>query len=371
MKIGFVFGTRPEIIKLSPVIRECEKRRIKFFTIHTGQHYSKSMSELLIDELNLPHPDYKLKIRSKAAYRQGDHTGRMMTKIEDIFLKERPDIVVVHGDTNTTLAGALTASKISTTKSFTGFQMKVAHIEAGLRSYDRGMPEETNRVIADHLSDFLFVPTKNSKNIVVGEGIKPSKVYVTGNTIVDAVYHILSKNGTESKILKDLKMEKNKYILLTLHRQENVDNKKRVKILLKAIDEIHKKCNLPVLFPIHPRTVKMFESFGIKLPEGIECIDPCGFSDFIKLESNAALILTDSGGVQEEACVLRVPCVTLRTSTERPETVDVGVNMVAGIDPKKIVSYARKMLKFSRKYKSPLGDGNAAKKIVDILLKSG
>ena len=370
MKIGFVFGTRPEIIKLSPVIRECRKRKIKFFTIHTGQHYSKSMSDFFIDELNLPHPDYKLKIRSRAAYRQGDHTGRMMVKIEDIFLKEMPDIVVVHGDTNTTLAGALTASKISTTKSFTGFQMKVAHIEAGLRSYDRGMPEETNRVIADHLSDFLFVPTKNSKNIVIGEGIKSSKVHVTGNTIVDAVYHVLSKNGTESKILKDLKMEKNKYILLTLHRQENVDDKKRVKVLLKAINEIHKKNKLPILFPIHPRTIKMFESFGIKLSEGIKCIDPCGFSDFIKLESNAALILTDSGGVQEEACVLGVPCVTLRTSTERPETVSVGANIIAGINPKKIVSETNKMLKTNRKWKNPLGNGNAAKKIIDILMSS-
>lgn len=367
MKVGFIFGTRPEIIKLSSLIRECIRQKVRFFTIHTGQHYTFNMSELFLKELGLPEPDYCLKVKSKAPYRQGDHTGRMMVGIEEILLKEMPDVVLVQGDTNSALAGALTASKISTTKAFTGFSMKVGHVEAGLRSYDRGMPEEINRVLADHLSDFLFAPTKRSGDIMISEGIMPSKVYVTGNTVVDALYHSLKVSG--GGLLEELGLKGMPYMLLTLHRQENVDSKARLAGIFKGLKLVSAKHGLPIIFPVHPRTVKKLEEFGMGVPGFIRTIEPCGFLDFIDLEANAALILTDSGGLQEEACALGVPCVTLRDTTERPETVDVGANIVAGVDPEDISKAASRMMKRRSGWKNPFGKGDSARKILGILKK--
>ncbi|MBF0215745.1 MAG: UDP-N-acetylglucosamine 2-epimerase (non-hydrolyzing) [Candidatus Omnitrophica bacterium] len=365
MKIAFIFGTRPEIIKLSSVIRLSVREKIPFVTIHTGQHYSTVMSRRFFRELDLPMPDYNLNIRSKAPWRQGDHTGRMMMRLEQILLKELPGVVVVHGDTNSTLAGALTASKISTTKAFTGFDIKLAHVEAGLRSYDRSMPEEINRIMADHLSDLLFVPTVKSRDIVLSEGVKRKKVFVTGNTFVDTLYF---KRPEWSGNLPG-SPDKGGYILLTIHRQENVDDKKRFVGILKAIKKIGVDHKLPIIFPAHPRTVKKMEEFGISVSGWMELMEPCAFTEFIALEANAALILTDSGGVQEEACVLLVPCVTLRDSTERPETVDVGANIIAGIDPVNIVKSARVMLSRKRDWKNPFGDGRAAERILDVLVR--
>ncbi|MFH1837578.1 MAG: UDP-N-acetylglucosamine 2-epimerase (non-hydrolyzing) [Candidatus Omnitrophota bacterium] len=368
-KLAFIFGTRPEIIKLSPVIRLCIKKKVPFFTVHTGQHYSRNMSDVFLKELALPAPDYSLNIRSKAPYRQGDHTGRMMAKMEDILLKEMPSVVLVHGDTNSALAGALTASKISTTKAFTGFDMKVAHVEAGLRSYDRTMPEEINRVIVDHLSDHLFAPTKRAKDIMISEGIDPKKIYVTGNTIVDAVYYELRSEKRLKSISKKFKLEKDAYMLLTLHRQENVDDKNRMKEIFRGIDGIHNKYGLPIVFPIHPRTVKKMEGSKIKLKDHIRIIKPSGFTEFICMERNARLVLSDSGGVQEETCVLKTPCVTLRDSTERPETVEVGSNVVAGVSAVKIIKASDLMMSKHRNWKNPFGNGDAAEKILIALKK--
>ncbi|MGD2279012.1 MAG: UDP-N-acetylglucosamine 2-epimerase (non-hydrolyzing) [Candidatus Omnitrophota bacterium] len=370
MKLAFIFGTRPEIIKLSSLIRLCRKKKIDFFTVHTGQHYSHNMFKLFLKELELDKPDYTLDVKSKAPYRQGDHTGRMMVKLEHILLEEKPSVVLVQGDTNTTLAGALTASKISTTRSFTGFNMRLGHVEAGLRSYDRSMPEEINRVMSDHLSDFLFAPTSRSKEIAVGEGISKNKISVTGNTIVDAMYHGLESGKNKIDILSEYGLKKDSYILLTLHRQENVDNRKRLIKILAGVEKVGKKHKMPVVFPIHPRTVKMFRVFDIKPHECIRVVEPCSFLGFLQLESSARLILTDSGGVQEESCVLRVPCVTLRTTTERPEAVDIGANVIAGTDSRSIFDSAEIMLDKKRKWSNPFGNGNAAGKIIEKLKKS-
>jgi UDP-N-acetylglucosamine 2-epimerase (non-hydrolysing) len=327
------------------------------------------MDEIFFKELNLPAPKYKLHIKSKAPYMQGNHTGRMMIEIEEILLREMPYCVVVQGDTNTVLAGAMTAEKISTTHNFTGFNIKVAHVEAGLRSYDRNMPEEVNRFIADHLSDFLFAPTGKQKELLIKEGVPQNWVHVTGNTIVDAVNQILNQAKEKSNILKKLNLEKDSYVLLTLHRQENVDSSKVFRDILKGLSLAGNKLKLPIVFPIHPRTVKMLKKFNLILPACIKTIEPAGFLDFIWLEANAFLIMTDSGGLQEESCILKVPCVTLRNNTERPETVYVGSNIVSGTSPQKILEAVVKMSRTKRSWLNPFGDGKSGERIIKILLK--
>jgi len=368
-KLAFIYGTRPEIIKLAPLIKLCQAKKIPFFSIHTGQHYSYDMDSIFFKELSLPLPKHRLSIKSKAPYRQGDHTGRMLIALEEILLKEMPYSVVVQGDTNTAFAGALTAEKISTTENYTGFHIKVAHVEAGLRSYDRSMPEETNRFVADHLSDFLFCPTKHEKEILLKEGVPSSWIYVTGNTIVDAVKRYSNVAEKKSKILSRLNLKKDSYLLMTLHRQENVDSERIFTKILKGIEYVYKNVGLPIIFPMHKRTTKMLKEFNLKIPKGVLAIEPIGLLDFLSLEMSARLILTDSGGVQEEACALGVPCVTLRDNTERPETVDVKANIIAGRNPNEILKSTHKMLKAKRAWKNPLGDGKASDKILEVLWK--
>jgi len=368
-KLGFIFGTRPEIIKLSPLIKLCRAKKVPFFCIHTGQHYSYDMDEIFFRDLELPSPDYKLHIRSKAPFRQGEHTGRMLIDIEHILLKEKPYSVVVQGDTNTVLAGALSAEKISTTMSFTGLHIKVAHVEAGLRSYDRNMPEEVNRFIADHLSDYLFTPTAKEKQILLKEGAPPGWIHVTGNTIVDALRLHLGNAQERKSILDELGLLKGSYILLTLHRQENVDSKRSFGDIIRGISLVGKEVKLPIIFPMHPRTKKMLQKHKLRLPSCVRVIEPVGFMDFLQLEANARLAMTDSGGVQEETCILKVPCVTLRHNTERPETVEVGSNIVAGTEPGSILRAARKMLKAKRMWRQPFGDGKASERMLEIMLR--
>ncbi|MDD5556323.1 MAG: UDP-N-acetylglucosamine 2-epimerase (non-hydrolyzing) [bacterium] len=363
----FVFGTRPEIIKLGPLIRLCREERVPFFCIHTGQHYSRAMDEVFFEELGLPMPRYRLSIRSKAPHRQGDHTGRMLIEIEKILLDRFPFCVVVQGDTNTAFAGALTAEKISTTESFMGYHIRVAHVEAGLRSYDRSMPEETNRFIADHLSDFLFVPTAEERKILLREGVPRAAIHVTGNTIVDAVRQSIPAAERRSRILETLRLPPGSYLLLTLHRQENVDSREVFAGILEGLSMAMRALGRPIVFPMHPRTAKMVERFGVAMPEGVRVLPPLGFLDFLRLEANAAMVFTDSGGVQEETCILGVPCVTLRTSTERPETVAVGSNVVAGTAPRGIVRAARRMAGARRRWRNPFGDGRSARRMLEIL----
>ena len=316
----FILGTRPEIIKLSPLIRLCQNKRVPFKIIHSGQHYSYAMDRVFFSELKLPMPDYRLDIRSKAPHMQGEHTGRMLIEIEKILLKDMPKAVIVQGDTNTALAGAMTADKISTTKSYTGFEIKVAHVEAGLRSYDRSMPEEINRFLVDHISDFLFVPTAIQKNIVLKEGVPSDNVFVTGNTIVDAVRANLALAGKKKAFLSKIGVKKGNFILLTLHRQENVDSEKTFRRICRGINLVTEKFGMSVVFPVHPRTEKKIRAFDIEFHNNVKVLRPLDFLMFLYAESTASLILTDSGGVQEEACMLKVPCVTLRDNTAQTAT---------------------------------------------------
>ncbi|AFV22757.1 UDP-N-acetylglucosamine 2-epimerase [Methanolobus psychrophilus R15] len=351
MKIAIILGTRPEIIKMSPVIRECERRGLDFEILHTGQHYSFEMDRVFFEELKLPAPKYNLDVGSGL---HGEQTGKMLAGIERILLEDTPDVVLVQGDTNTVLAGALAASKL---------HIKVGHIEAGLRSFDRTMPEETNRIVADHISDYLFAPTQNSKKYLLAEGIPEERIFVTGNTVVDAVYQNLEISKQSRKTLERFGLEEGGYFLTTVHRAENTDKKERLAGILAGFEQIYAEFSLPILFPAHPRTVKMIREFGLQVPEGTQVIDPVGYLDFLQLEGSAKLILTDSGGLQEEACILGVPCVTLRDNTERPETVDVGANVVCG--EKSVMLCVKQMMQVGKEWKNPYGNGDAA----EIMLK--
>jgi len=365
--LTFILGTRPEIIKLSPLIKLCQRQRIPYKIIHSGQHYSYDMDKVFFKDLKLRTPAYSLGIRSKAPYMQGNHTGRMLIHIEEILLKDFPRAVVVHGDTNTALAGALTAEKITTTKGYTGLEINVAHVEAGLRSFDRTMPEEVNRFLVDHLSDFLFAPTKIQERILRKEGVPKNYIHVTGNSIVDAVQQNVKLSHSRRHILKKIGLEQRRYILMTLHRQENVDSKPRLVSILRGIEQVKKKVHLPIVFPMHPRTANSLKKFRLKIHEGTHVIPPVDFLSFLYLESKAGLALTDSGGVQEETCILGVPCVTLRDNTERPETVEVGANIIAGVKPCNIIRASEKMLNATKGWRNPFGDGRASKKMLSVL----
>ncbi len=356
MKIGVILGTRPEIIKLSPVIRELVRKETDFFILHTGQHYSYNLDKVFFEQLKLPQPRYNLDVRSGS---HAEETGKMLIGIEKVLLEEKADIVLVEGDTNSVLAGALSAAKLG---------IRVGHVEAGLRSYDRTMPEEINRVLTDHLSDYLFAPTPKSKNLLIGEGITEDKIFVTGNTIVDAVYQNLKLAREKGNTLDTLHLKPKEYFLVTLHRQENVDNRSRLASILAGLDGVAEQFRLPAVYPVHPRARKRMNEFDLG-PRNVTVIDPLDFLSFLLLESNAKLVLTDSGGVQEEACILGVPCVTLRDNTERPETLEVGANILAGVSADKIVECSRVMLDRKNKWSNPFGDGRAGEEIVKILLE--
>ena len=280
-----------------------------------------------------------------------------MSASKRFFKKEKPDVVLVEGDTNTVIAGALAAVKLG---------MKVGHVEAGLRSYDGEMPEEINRVLADRCSHLLFAPTEKSKQILLGEGVSEDKIFVTGNTVVDAVYQNLEVSKKKGGVSNHLGLDGDDYFLVTVHRQENVDNEKRFYGILKGLKMLQEEFGCKIVYPIHPRARKQLKVFGLDA-NGVMLVEPLDYLCFLQLESNARLVLTDSGGVQEEACVLGVPCVTLRDNTERPETLEVGANVLAGTEPYEIASKARLMLNNGSDWKNPFGDGKAGARIVDIL----
>ena len=352
MKIALILGTRPEIIKFSPIIRELEKHQLNFFILHTNQHYSKGMDQQFFTELNLPQPRYNLDVHDLP---QGLMVGTMLIGIEPILLKEKPDWVLVEGDTNTVLAGALAASKLG---------IKVGHVEAGLRSYDRTMPEELNRIVADHLSDALFCPTKTSFQIAKGEGINKEKAVVTGNTIVDAVEQNLVLAHKTA-----ISLPSQPYFLLTMHRPSNVDNQAALSQVISSLEGLSVELGSLIIFPIHPRTASALKRFQLTPnPAHIQIIEPVGYLEMLRLMEKAQLIITDSGGVQEEACILRVPCITIRDNTERPETVAVGANIIVGTGKAKMVAGACAMLAKTRTWSNPFGDGHAAAEIVKSLL---
>jgi len=354
MKIAIILGTRPEIIKMAPVIRELGRKQADFFLLHTGQHYSYYLDKVFFEQLELPKPRYNLNVGSGS---HAEETGKMLVGIEKVLLKETPDIILVEGDTNSVLAGALAAAKL---------YIKVGHVEAGLRSYDRNMPEEINRILADHCSDFLFAPTEKAKAILRGEGIPEDRIFVTGNTIVDAIYQNLEIARASANAVNALGLKPQEYFLVTLHRQENVDNRARFASILEGLDRVVAEFETPVIYPIHPHSRKMMTKFGLQ-PRRLMLAEPVDFLGFLQLESSARLILTDSGGVQEEACILTVPCVTLRDNTERPETLEVGSNILAGASPETILECSKAMLGRDNNWQNPFGDGTAGRKIVEIV----
>ncbi|RBQ24436.1 UDP-N-acetylglucosamine 2-epimerase [Candidatus Methanobinarius endosymbioticus] len=372
MKIAIVLGTRPEIIKMVSIIEEINSRGDELLLIHTGQHYDHEMSDQFFEELELPAPNYNIGVGSGS---HGKQTGKMMEKIEEVLIKEHPDIVLVQGDTNAVLAGALVASKL---------YIPVGHVEAGLRSYDITMPEEINRKAADVCSKYYFVPTEKSAINLSIEGIPRKNIFIAGNTVVDACFRNLkiakkrfedNEHEKSSKLSELLQLDN--ILTLTMHRAENVDNKERLMNIISALTELK---DLNIVFPIHPRTKKTMEEFGLydKLAnlDHMHLIKPLGYLDFLLLMSKSLIILTDSGGLQEEAITLNIPALTLRYNTERPETVTMGGNILVGANKDLIIETANKILNDTDFYnkmslaKNPYGDGSSGKQIVDIIEKS-
>lgn len=341
MKTAIVLGTRPEIIKLSPLIRLLGEQKQDFFVVHTGQHFSKNMSEQFFEELNISHPKYNL---------SGQPLAQMTQGIIQTFKKEKPDVIIVQGDTKSALAGALAASFLS---------IKLAHIEAGLRSFDDSMPEETNRIVIDRLSNVLFCPSQISKQNLNEEKVQ-GNIYVAGNTISDVIAENITK-------ISDKKYSPEDYALLTLHRPANVDNPEDLKSMLNIVAKISNKHKLKIIFPVHPRTKNVLKKYQINIDQNIKIISPMQYLPMLRALRDAKLVLTDSGGLQEEACILGVPCITLRENTERPETVHVGANVVAGKKEQAILSAVQKMLKSKRDWLNPFGE-NVSEKILSILV---
>ena len=360
MKIAVIIGTRPEMIKMWSIIRLLQERGINYLLIHTGQHYSANMKDVFFHSLHLPKPHYNLNVGSDT---QGRQIALMLRRIGEMLAKEKPELVMIQGDTNTVLAGALAASKLALK-----LDIKVAHVEAGLRSFDCTMPEETGRIIADHASDYLFAPTNIQKQNLLYEGVSPEKIYVVGNSIADAVKeHLHLIQGGE--YLHKHSLQKQNYFLVTMHRVENTDNCDKLKQLLDSLGKVYEQYKLPLFYPVHPRMKKRIKEFNLPLPPGLTLTDPLDYLEFLQLLHNAKAVLTDSGGVQEEASILRVPCITLRNNTERPETVQIGANIVAGTKPLSILQAIELMLSRKREWNHPFGEGDTGKKIMDVIQK--
>lgn len=355
-RVAFVLGTRPEIIKLSPLVRACHRREIPHTVVHTGQHYSESLDTVFFEQLELPAPDHNLAVGSGT---HSEQTAEMILGIAEVLSDEQPTDVIVQGDTNSALAGAIAASKQNTA---------LGHVEAGLRSFDREMPEEINRILADHAADSLFAPTGEAARLLEAEGIDADRITVTGNTIVDAVSQNLELATRKSTVLEEYDLEPDEFYLLTAHREENVDDPDRFAGILGGVGEFARRTDRPVLYPIHPRARENLAAFDLSVPPSVRLVDPLGFLDFLVLESSARLVITDSGGVQEETCILQTPCLTVRDTTERPETVDVGANRLVGTEPSTILAGADEMVSRDGSWSNPFGDGTAAERILDSLL---
>jgi UDP-N-acetylglucosamine 2-epimerase (non-hydrolysing) len=353
--VAIVVGTRPEIIKCSPVIAELSRRDIPFVIIHSGQHYTAALDAAFFDDLDLPAPTFRLQVGSLPPAIQ---LARIIERATEAFLESKPRWALVQGDTNTVLGAALAALKLS---------IPVAHLEAGLRSFDWDMPEEANRVLAGRLASLHLCPTELQAHRLAEEGIREG-VHVVGNTIVDAVAAHASRARTRSTLHSRLDLQ-TPYAVLTLHRPSNVDDPAHLFEVLRAISRVAEERALRVFWPVHPRSAAVLA----KLPESarshISIIEPLGYLDFLRLLVDARLVLTDSGGLQEEACTLRIPCITLRTTTERPETVEVGANILCSPhELHELVRCVERMWNAPRDWKNPFGDGHAAERVVDLLM---
>lgn len=356
-KICIVLGTRPAIIKMAPIIRELRKKGAPFFLLHTGQHYSHDMDQQFFEDLDLPNPKYRIQ-GVESCYFHGEQTAKMLAGAEKIFLKERPAIVIVGGDANTNLAGGLAARKLGIT---------LGHVEAGLRSQDWRMPEEHNRVMLDHISDLLFAPTTVSRRNLIRDNVG-GKIFVVGNTIADSVLQNQIVAEKRIGILKSLGVSKGKYVLVTAHREENVDDKRELVKLVTRLRDLVNLASIPIVFPMHPRTRRRISEYHLALSSELVLTGPLGYLDFLCTLQNTKMVVTDSGGIQEEASILRVPCVTIRKSTERPETMLGGANIVSGLNRKKFLESCEIQMNNSRKWQIPYKPG-ASTAIANVLLE--
>ena len=362
-KIISVVGARPNFMKVAPIHKAFQKLVTSHSSLvthkicHTGQHYDEKMSKVFFENLELPEPDFYLGVGSGS---HAEQTAKIIIEFEKILLQEKPDLVIVVGDVNSTIACALTAVKLG---------IKVAHVEAGLRSFDRGMPEEVNRILTDSISDYLFVTEKSGLENLKREGVSEEKIFFTGNVMIDSIVNYLSK-VENSKILENLFLLPFNFLLVTLHRPSNVDSEKNLKKIVELLNSLSGR--IKIIFPIHPRTRKNLESFGLldTLNSNIILTEPLGYIDFIALVKNSSLVLTDSGGIQEETTYLGIPCVTLRTSTERPVTVEEGTNYLVGEDTLAAEKVCLDILNnnFKKGQIPELWDGHAAERIVEVLV---
>ncbi len=358
MRILHIVGARPNFMKVAPIMREMFRHPREFhqLLVHTGQHYAPQMSQVFFDELDLPQPDINLNVGS------GTHawqTAQIMMRFEPVLLDFQPDWVVVYGDVNSTLACSLVSSKLS---------FSVAHVEAGLRSFDRSMPEEINRIITDQLSDLLFTPSDDADENLIREGIDEYKIHQVGNVMIDTLFHLLPKS--QSNWYKLVNQYPREFMLVTLHRPSNVDHLESLTGIMTALDTISDQ--IPVLFPVHPRTKERLEQYGLapKSPR-LKLIEPLGYLDFLSLQEHAALVVTDSGGIQEESTYLGVPCLTVRPNTERPITLTMGTNQLVSSDSQDLIRAMQVKLAGARsKVKAPpLWDGHSAGRVVKVFLQ--
>jgi UDP-N-acetylglucosamine 2-epimerase (non-hydrolysing) len=356
-RIVTIIGTRPEIIKMAPVVKALDGLRgHEHLLVHSGQHYDLLMDRIFFQDMELREPDRRFELRDQPPHLQ---VATTMRQIADVT--EDADLVIVHGDTNTTVAGALLASKQDRC---------LAHVEAGIRSFDKTMPEEVNRIVADQLSQLLFAPTPVSKENLRRENVTTG-VHVVGNSVVDALVQNAAVAERKSTALKTLGLSPRGYLVLTFHRAENVDSKDRLAQALDAFDGAVEEAGLPILFPIHPRTAKRLKEFGLEKRAAaigdLRRVEPTGYLDMLALEKNAALVMTDSGGLQEESCYFQIPCVTLRENTERPETLEIGANVLAGTEPARVRAAVRRQIDAKRGWPNPYGDGTTSRQIAAIV----
>ncbi|MDP8226112.1 MAG: UDP-N-acetylglucosamine 2-epimerase (non-hydrolyzing) [Candidatus Celaenobacter polaris] len=361
MKIALVVGARPNFMKVGPVYFELKKHsRYTPLLIHTGQHYDKNLSEIFFEQLGFPKPDVYLGVGSGT---HGVQTAKIMIAFEQFLLQEKPDLVLVAGDVNSTVACAIDAVKL---------HIPVAHLEAGLRSFDRRMPEEINRIETDCISSMLLTPSEDADENLLREGISKDKIFLVGNAMIDSLMQY-EKKAERTSIIKDIGIKKHSYALITLHRPSNVDDKENLEIILDAFSEIAEK--IPLVFPIHPRTRKQLAVFGLEEKANaianLKLIEPIGYLDFLKLEKYAKFVLTDSGGIQEETTVFKVPCLTLRENTERPITIELGTNQLVELNKDAIVQKVNDILEGNCKMGSipPLWDGHTAERVVQVMDK--
>lgn len=351
-KLITIVGARPQFVKAAVVSREISDNNsaIKEIIVHTGQHFDNNMSEVFFEELKIPKPNYNLEIGGGT---HGQNTGRMIEKIEEVLIKEKPDCIVVYGDTDSTLAGAIAAVKL---------HIPIAHVEAGLRSFNNFMPEEINRIITDRISEILFTPSSFATQNLINEGISKDKIHQVGDIMYDAAKYYSSIYDHNNILVNKFNLSPQNYHLATIHRAENVDNRNIIFEIIKGFG----KSNQKIVWPIHPRTKKRIEDFGIEIPSNIIVLPPLGYLDMILLEKNAKSIITDSGGVQKEAFFHGVPCITVRNETEWIELVELGFNKLINVDANAI---AKCIIEFCPTFVTSniYGDGNTSKKIVNLI----